>query len=430
LLDSLLQEMKLIAVWLACYFHWAGAANIGVDVDSTKVTAHVSLGNSEIFCNQNDKERAGCCVPAGSCGVAGPSKNGVSVGKCAQKDKLGQQMDCCSMHVHCGEITEDYVSYFTNPNWPESEEYDSSCNIKIAVKKNVCQIRLDFLSFELPPPDRKTGICLNNNRMLIFAHSNPVEWMGKKNHGFCGFNSNQHIYLPVKAYHDKVNILTSITKNQHSYHEDDEYKGHPEEKEHHKVEVNVRWNIKITQIDCSSYEEFSIGLRAPDGCLQYFKEKFGTILSFNYAPNSRITPNQDYAVCIRRSDQAHSGVESCSITYRSEYFKMPVGGKDIGQCEDGTEIVNRKTNQECCLDPRSGYLGFVGQQPHAEAEHDDCSATRRYWCGKNLGPVGEVTADTKLPIIKVVTGRSRGHNHDSDFTASGFKIDYSIDAGC
>merc|ERR1719309_1162130 len=122
--------------------------------------------------------------------------------------------------------------------------------------------------------------------------------MGKKNHGFCGFNSNQHIYLPVKAYHDKVNILTSITKNQHSYHEDYEYKGHPEEKEHHKVEVNVRWNIKITQ--------------------------------------------------------------------------------DIGQCEDGTEIVNRKTNQECCLDPRSGYLGFVGQQPHAEAEHDDCSATRRY----------------------------------------------------
>merc|ERR1712098_570899 len=37
-----------------------------------------------------------------------------------------------------------------------------------------------------------------------------------------------------------------------------------------------KWNIKITQISCSSPE------RAPAGCLQFYNETSGTIRSFNF----------------------------------------------------------------------------------------------------------------------------------------------------
>merc|ERR1711976_475428 len=73
-----------------------------------------------------------------------------------------------------------------------------------------------------------------------------------------------------------------------------------------------KWNIMITQIDCgpetTSYRYDALvdatpgcftGLKAPEGCLQYFTEPYDKISSFNFDGFSKIAPNQDYAICIR-----------------------------------------------------------------------------------------------------------------------------------
>merc|ERR1711872_359046 len=54
-------------------------------------------------------------------------------------------------------------------------------------------------------------------------------------------------------------------------------------------------------------------------------------------------------------------------------------------------------------------------------------STRRYWCGKSLGPVNEVLSSPKLAILKVFSGKKSEEKLDSP--ACGFVIDYSIETG-
>jgi len=401
----------LIAGWI----QYTLCANIGVDVDGTKISASIQMSESEVICNMKDKEKTGCCVDAGTCGVK-PLEHGKVNGKCAAKDDTGANKECCTLEVPCGETTHSYVSYFRNPSWPKGEKEDTTCNIKIAVKKKVCQVRLDFLDFELPPPDKKTGVCSSNNNMVFFTHSNPVGMVGGKK---CGLNKNQHFYIPV-GKKDKINIMTTITK--HSKEKDHHETHHDKEKDqdHYKMKSS-KWNIKITQIECDTDDKYFCDLEAPKGCLQYFTDTYGEICSFNYDEHARIGAKQDYAVCIKTN---HKGTKSCSLTYRAKNFMMPVGGNDVGFCESGLDIVNNQTNRECCVDPKSSYLGFVGKQPIRDSED---MLTRRYWCGQSLGPYGEVTTCPNLAILKVFSGEK--NDADLNYTPNGFKIDYKIDTG-
>jgi len=54
-------------------------------------------------------------------------------------------------------------------------------------------------------------------------------------------------------------------------------------------------------------------------------------------------------------------------------------------------------------------------------------STRRYWCGKSLGPVNEVLSSPKLAILKVFSGKKSEEKLDSP--ARGFVIDYKIETG-
>merc|ERR1719334_2185835 len=288
------------------------------------MSASLNIGeDDELVCNYKDKDAVGSCVDAGTCGIK-PNQHGKTVGKCSAKDQMGQNKDCCSLTVPCGEVSHSLVSYFRNPSWPDSEEKDTTCNIKIAVKPKVCQIRVDFLEFQLASPDVTSGACLSNNNMAIFTHSNPSGLLGGRNHGFCGNNKNQHLYIPC-GEHDKINIMTTISKksqnNHHEYMSD----------KHWFEEKNYKWNIKITQIPCSSDDKYFCELEAPKGCLQYYFKEHGQLKSFNHDEQAR-------------------------------QFNMPVGGNDVGYCESGVDIVNELTNRECCVDPKSSYLAFVGKQ--------------------------------------------------------------------
>ena len=111
------------------------------------------------------------------------------------------------------------------------------------------------------------------------------------------------------------------------------------------VTRNYKWNVKITQIDCTSkLEEIrnlkgniigtefafpfiinfficlsyrcinNIYISAPEGCLQYFTDREGLISSFNWdGLNSRqYMPNQHYSICFKR------GAADCQVRFNNK----------------------------------------------------------------------------------------------------------------
>lgn len=318
------------------------------------------------------------------------------------------------------------IAYFQNPNYPNTEEDALSCNINVEVSENVCQLRLDFIDFELPVPDPH-GLCPNNNAMTFVADSMPLGLFGKGSSALCGLNSGQHLYVPVKDG-SVFKILTALQGF-----------GNPSYMSKHKTSNAYKWNIMITQIDCglppnpkkdkevvvvspdnmsvASKAEFyrnvvsrqCIGLRAPDGCLQYFTNKYDKLVSFNFDGNSVVPPNQDYTICIRPDIGMASGV-----TLRAQTFKMPV----TGICSDGAKIVDEKGHICCVNTPNSGYLAYTGYQKFNKFE-----ALRRYWCGESLGP--EMSMSGNEWNIRVVTDS----NYQCQFDPLGFSIEYKVDIG-
>ena len=114
------------------------------------------------------------------------------------------------------------------------------------------------------------------------------------------------------------------------------------------VTRSYKWNVKINQIDCTSKKEEIRKLRgnikikvfqnpssdiilntteyqnsfisftiAPEGCLQYFQDREGTITSFNWdGLNSRqYMPNQHYSICFKR------GASDCQVNFIGHFYE-------------------------------------------------------------------------------------------------------------
>jgi len=401
----------------------ASAANLDVVMENLKhtdvVLPHTPIVNIERagdlgLCNTEGEDSTGFCVEAGKCGRGYHSNSGEVVGQCASRDSSDNPHECCKYILHCGMTSREPVTYFQNPKYPREEEHDLACNSKIIVRPGVCQVRFDFIKFDLPTPDDKTGYCDNMNNMKILAPTRPHGVLGgKKNHGFCGDNAGQHLYVPV--YHkDQIDIISTLSEKRQ--------KG-----KHDKQNKHGLWNIKITQIECNSDSKYFSKLEAPAGCLQYFTEPFGTISSFNFDGTALFSPDQDYAICIATVGHGKSG-KTCKMTLRANYFGMPVGGADLKHCEAGSELVNPKKDRDCCNEPHSSYIGVVGCQPHPRSSEE--SATRRYWCGKELGSTGEIDVNVQSYVIKVWSGYfSSDEIEKMSYDPIGFNIDYKITSG-
>jgi len=378
--------------------------------DQGKVSAGVKWDyTSELeVCSEGDD--VGVCVPASQCEPY--SSNRMRIGICdADKDK-GAEV-CCKQKHTCGDAIKSVISHFTNPLFPAPERDDLGCNVKIHVRRKVCQLRLDFVEFRLPAP---SGNCLPQNNMKILAPSMPLGILGgKKGNPLCGLNKDQHLYIPVTAG-DTVQIVTTlsgtsaipISRTNIGLASDTEYK----------------WNIRITQIECNSDHPYFSALEAPRGCTQWFTDAFGSFKSFNFDGNSDFAPDQDYGICIR--NEGNAGARSCSVTLRAQQFKMPPGGIDRVPCASGTDIVNVAANRECCLDPLSAYLAFVGKQPRANT-----LTTRRYWCGEALGSTtNQVATSAKPYVLKVYSPKvDKWDITKPPFSPIGFSIDYKVDTG-
>jgi len=413
---------------LVLYLHSACAANLGASSASLDVVlermkhtdivlpgtpiVNIERGVGSLgLCNTEDDDSTGFCVPAGTCASSHHSNSRQVVGQCASRDMDDNPHDCCKYCMTCGMTSNEIVTYFTNPSYPREEDHDLACNSKIIVRPGVCQVRFDFLKFDLPTPNQRTGYCEAMNSMKVLAPLRPHGVLGgKKNNGFCGDNSGQHFYVPVH-YKDQIDILSTISEKHHRSND----------------KKNGLWNIKITQIECNSERSFFSQLEAPVGCLQYFTEPFGTISSFNFDGTATFSPDQDYAICIKSVGSGHTG-KFCKMNLRANYFGMPVGGGDIKYCEAGSELVNPKKDRECCNEPHSSYVGVVGCQPHPHKQ--EVTATRRYWCGKELGSTGEIEVDVQSYIIKVWSGYFTSDDLEKlSYNPIGFSIDYKLTSG-
>jgi len=73
---------------------------------------------------------------------------------------------------------------------------------------------------------------------------------------------------------------------------------------------------------------------------------------------------------------------------------------DLPACGLGYETVNEAAGRECCLNPSSSYLGFVARLPNPK--YGNKMATKRYWCGAQLGRTGQISSSTEPYVIKVL----------------------------
>ncbi|OQR72619.1 hypothetical protein BIW11_01270 [Tropilaelaps mercedesae] len=197
---------------------------------------------------------------------------GLVSGECA--DGYGV---CCFMTYSCRETMHHNVSYFVPPTYPHREDRANVCPLKIAFESDICQIRLDFIKFDILGP--REGDCIDDMFVVMGGNANhrlPV---------LCGENTNQHVYINVDTVQGPVELqmITGIE----SYLRD--------------------WRIKISMISCVSQH------RAPVGCLQYQTGISGHVRSFNFNQRNETRLGYlngvDYAICFRRER------DMCSITY-------------------------------------------------------------------------------------------------------------------
>ncbi|XP_023334588.1 uncharacterized protein LOC111706064 isoform X2 [Eurytemora carolleeae] len=393
---------------------------VGVDIglNGGIASANLKLGGMQEFeiCNADTDDDVGLCTNKNTCENA----NGVVAGEC---NKAGNAVGgenvliCCKKITTGGEDLSSVIFYYRNPNWPLEDRNDLSSNLKISVRRGVCQLRLDFLTFELPRPDN-TGRCTAQNSMAIMAPGAPLGVLGGRNSRLCGLNTKSHLYIPASAG-DSVQIITTLSgtvavplsRANLAFSSSTAYK----------------WNIMITQVECDSTNSYFRELEAPTSCLQWFTESFGSFSSFNFDATAYFAPDQDYAICIRNQGN-NPGSRTCGVTLRATNFGLPVFGDDLPACGLGYETVNEAAGRECCLNPSSSYLGFVARLPNPK--YGNKMATKRYWCGAQLGRTGQISSSTEPYVIKVFSGQySSDLSKYTEFPPVGFSIDYKIDTG-
>lgn len=208
-------------------------------------------------CWTGDALRAGVCYTSRECRERG----GTPSGACATGFGV-----CCVFARTCGQSTKENCTYFTSPREARYVPHQGPVmNCQLQVYKggwDVCQLRLDFLHFDLGPPDPYSGQC-NKDAFLVTgsAYSPPV---------ICGKNTGQHMYIDLGGHNYGPITLTVTTSG---YHKD------------------PGWDIKITQVRCCD--------RAPDGCLQYHYGVSGVLKSFNFDGWDQHLANQWYTICTR-----------------------------------------------------------------------------------------------------------------------------------
>ena len=134
----------------------------------------IRFPNEECFDSSN---QSGTCYTAFECKLLG----GQPSSPCAAG--FGS---CCIVSRTCHVTTREKVVYFKNPSYPSTDSDEKFCDLTVEMSDvNVCQLRLDFLDFQLDPPTN--GAC-KDDYMEISASGMPPQTVPR----LCGLNRNQH----------------------------------------------------------------------------------------------------------------------------------------------------------------------------------------------------------------------------------------------
>lgn len=221
----------------------------------------------------------------------------------------------------CDSRSNQNQTYFTNPGYPSSYNGTLHCSLeihKIFTPLRICQIRLDFIDFELNRPTE--GDCVQDRFVVSGQNANSVS------PALCGRNTGQHSEYQSIVCGIKLFPSTKIPV----YFDMDGAQGPFTLRVMTSGPGYRRWNIRVSQIECGSLS------RAPANCLQYFTGASGVFQSFNYesirplsetllTPQTMYLPressyfnNMDYTICFRKE------VGFCTQTYQVNTTLVPM----------------------------------------------------------------------------------------------------------
>ncbi|XP_050540075.1 uncharacterized protein LOC126904832 [Daktulosphaira vitifoliae] len=281
--------------------------------------------------------RSGVCTTQEKC----TEINGKTVGRCFPFDT------CCSAPLNsCGGYSGSSTIYFQNP-----ETFQQSCTYKVNIKKNVCQLRIDFERFSLSQPttsNNSTAYQCDTDQFTLISSDNtklniPI---------LCGENSGQHVYVPLES---KTILDSSTINNINIYNRVKSQitlKFQLTARDEDSTDSEPTWKLKISQIECqpNSMNWWKIKdmarqvwdwededdkdittpkyALAPEGCLQYFTEKTGTIESFNYNKGlGHYTGGLNYAICFKRAS------DTCGIRLKPVKFQLAYNSKQYNSVD-------------------------------------------------------------------------------------------------
>ena len=124
----------------------------------------------------------------------------------------------------------------------------------------MCQVRLDFESFNIDGPTSTSELTANANGGICVDSFAVSGTSGLSSPVICGSNTGQHIYMEMgTGASDTATLAFTFATS---------------------ASTTRAWEIKATQVPCSSNS------RAGDGCLQYHTGLTGRFQTFNFAATS------------------------------------------------------------------------------------------------------------------------------------------------
>lgn len=311
-----------------------------------------------------------------------------------------------------------------NPSYPQSDTQSTYCSFTVEVRDpDVCQIRLDFLEFNVDQPT--DGFCYGDRLTVtaggLNARSIPI---------LCGNNKDQHMYVNIPkgarqrsasllvqtngsgAYRWRIRVthvscvrtpaeagLTSTTTSMSSLNP-----GPPYLANRRSDQRSERMLSKFRLIPMAALK---VTIPAPAGCLQYFTEPSGTIMSFNYG---HYLSNMDYAICIERLPT------TCKVVFRA------VDTFAISMSTGSRQFTAGVGDTECLYD----YLSIPG------GSRDGMRETRDRRCGTILSNFPG--SSTPEPVVTrsngpIVLRFHTDSRHDRSVKA-GFKLFYEQSSNC
>ncbi|XP_060861769.1 uncharacterized protein LOC132938769 [Metopolophium dirhodum] len=409
--------------------------------------------------------RPGICMGQSEC----TEVNGKSVGRCFPFDA------CCSVTPNsCGGYSSSSITYFQSP-----EQFQDVCAYKINVRRNICQIRIDFERFSLGQPTKLTSesayTCERDEFTLITNGNTKINVPV-----LCGENAGQHVYVPVNQQQSESRSSNNNNNNNNNNKQQLTLKFQLTARDEDYTEPEPFWKLKITQLECqttstnwwkikdiarqvwdwedeerdASKSKYSL---APEGCLQYFTDRRGSFESFNYNRGmGHYLGNLNYATCFKRNQ------DTCGIKYEAVKFQMAYNqrltsstDRDCDTVADSALTTLAQVQTTPPAETTSPPEGTTAQPNDDESEPQTNGRSRRRpsergvhndyllipdglysgsrfaskYCDKSLENIDDSTVKTQGPLY--VAFVSDDYSNSNEDVEKGYKIDYSLtNTGC